>query len=219
MNKKLKATAILAISALVFTGMAGCGKGSGADQAYGARYLEKIGELQEEGLADQFALANIDEDEVPELIASDSLGSYDHENAFIFTIRNGEVTELAGVIAGVDGGNLAYSEGANIVHVSGAAAGMRDVFYRLHDGELEEVFTAEATSMDDDARYSINGSTVEENGYYEQIGEFIKTYCPLTRITCDGLVETNYVPEDGYFEQGGSAPYPSVEEIKEELGR
>ena len=38
---------ILAISALVFTGMAGCGKGSGADQAYGARYLEKIGELEE----------------------------------------------------------------------------------------------------------------------------------------------------------------------------
>ena len=128
------------------------------DNAYKAAYLDKINELKSEGLADQFALVNIDGDDIPELIASDSEGSFDHENAFIFTIDNDSAVQLAGVITGVDGGSLDYAEGANLIHISGAAAGTRDVFSKINDGNLEEVFRAEATSMDEDAEYSINKS-------------------------------------------------------------
>ena len=174
-------------------------------------YLDKINELKSAGLADQFELAfiNDDGDDIPELIASDSSGSFDHENAFIFTVNNGEVVEVASVIAGVDGANLDYAIGANVVHISGAAAGMRDVFSRIENGKLEELFAAEATSMDEDAKYSINGSSVKENEYYEQIKAFMEPYNPLVRIAYDGLYEVEYKYENGYggFEQGISESY------------
>ncbi len=176
-----------------------------------AVYADKINELKSEGLADQFTLAYINDDgsDTPELIASDSKGSFDHENAFIFTYYNGEVVEVASVIAGVDGANLDYAIGANLIHMSGAAAGMRDVFSRIENGKLEEVFVAEASSMDEDARYSINGSEVKQEEYYEQINRFMEPYNPLVRIAYDGLYEVNYTCNDGYggFEQGSSEAY------------
>ena len=188
---------------------------SEGDNEYGALYTDKINELKSEGMADQFTLARIDEDDSPELIASDSQGSYDHENAFIFTTRNDEVVLLASVIAGVDGGSLDYKNSANLIHVSGAAAGMRDVFYHIKYGALEEAFTAEATSMEEDAEYSINGTAVEKDEYYEKLNSFMEEYNPLTRIACDGLYEVNYTYEDGYgyFEQGNAQEYDMSEEI------
>lgn len=172
-------------------------------------YNDKVSELMSEGLADQFVLVKIDEDDSPELVASDSTGSFDHENAFIFTVKNGEVVELASVIAGVDGAHLDYAEGKNLIHVSGAVAGMRDVFSKITDGELEEVFTAEASSMDENANYSVNGSSVKENEYYEQINEFVKSYGSMKRIEYDGLYEISYSYSDGYggFEVGSSESY------------
>ncbi|MCR5507890.1 MAG: hypothetical protein K6F34_04295, partial [Lachnospiraceae bacterium] len=203
-------------------GASDAGEDSGdnaGDNAYGALYLDKVNELSSEGLADQFALEYIDEDEIPELIASDSEGSFDHENAFIFTIYNGEVTELASVIAGVDGGSLDFAQGANLIHVSGSAAGMRDVFSQIKDGKLEEVFTAEASSMDDDAGYSVDGKEVKEEEYYEQINGFVEGYGPMTRIDYEGLYEINYKYEDGYgyFEQDSADNYSSLDEITKDL--
>ncbi len=190
-----------------------------SDNAYGALYLDKINELNKGGFADQFALADIDEDDIPELIASDSEGSFDHENAFIFTVYNGEAVELASVIAGVDGGSLDYAQGANLIHISGAVEGMRDVFSKIQDGKLSEVFAAEASGMDENAKYSVNGSNVKEDEYYEKIDEFVKDYNPMTRIAYDGLYETNYKYEDGYgyFEQGSADSYSSLDEITKDL--
>ncbi len=191
----------------------------GNDNAYSALYLDKIDELASKGLADQFALVDIDSDDIPELIASDSEGSFDHENAFIFTITGTEVTELASVISGVDGGNLDYVKGANLIHVSGSAAGMRDQFFEIKEGKLEEVFAAEASSMDEDAQYSVNGENVKEEEYYGQINGFVEAYNPMTRIAYDGLYEINYKYEDGYgyFEQGSADKYSPADEIKKEL--
>lgn len=196
----------------------GSAEGAG-DKEYAGLYLDKINELKSEGLADQFALEYIDQDEIPELIASDSEGSFDHENAFIFTVYNGEAVQLAAVIAGVDGGSLDFSKKNNLIHVSGAAAGMRDVFYEIKDGNLTEVFSAEASSMDEDAKYSADGKDVKEEEYYEQINGFVKAYNPLTRIDYDGLYEINYKHEDGYgyFELGSADKYSSLDEITKEL--
>ena len=189
------------------------------DKEYAGLYLDKINELKSEGLADQFALEYIDQDEIPELIASDSEGSFDHENAFIFTVYNGEAVQLAAVIAGVDGGSLDFSKKNNLIHVSGAAAGMRDVFYGIKDGNLTEIFSAEASSMDENAKYSVDGKDVKEEEYYEQINGFVKAYNPLTRIDYDGLYEINYKYEDGYgyFEQGSAEKYSSLDEITKKL--
>lgn len=186
----------------------GAAEGSADEEGY-TPYLDQIDELMSEGLANQFALAFIDDDDIPELIASDSEGSYVHENAFIFTINNDEVVLLASVIAGVDGGSLDYAEGSNLIHVSGAAAGMREVFSEIKDGKLEEVFKAEVAYNGDDAEYSVNGSKVDEAAYYEQINSFVEPYNPLTNIAYDGLYETTYKLEDGfgYFEQGKAEKY------------
>ena len=174
-----------------------------------AVYHDKIEELKSEGLADQFTLAFINDDgrDTPELIASDSTGSFDHENAFIFSVENGEVVEVASVIAGVDGANLDYAIGANVIHISGAAAGMRDVFYRIENGKLEELLVAEASSMDEDAKYSINGESVKKEDYYKQINDFMEPYNPLVRIAYDGLYEVTYSDSFGGFEQGPCENY------------
>ncbi len=180
-------------------------------------YLDKINELKSEGLADQFTLAYINDNgsDTPELIASDSTGSFDHENAFIFSVNNGEVVEVASVIAGVDGANLDYAIGANLIHISGAVVGMRDSFYRIENGKLEEVLVAEASSMEEDAKYSINGENVKKDAYYEQINTFMEPYNPLIRIAYDGLYEVEYKYDNGYggFEQGSSESYTPASEI------
>ncbi len=174
-------------------------------------YLDKINELKSEGLADQFTLAFINDDgrDIPELIASDSKGSFDHENAFIFTFEDGKVVEVASVIAGVDGANLDYAIGSNLIHISGAVSGMRDKFYRIEKGKLEEVFSAEATNMDENPKYSINGESVKEDDYYKQINSFMEPYNPLVRVAYDGLYDVTYTYSDGYggFEQGASEKY------------
>ncbi len=181
-----------------------------SDGGYGV-YLDKMNELKSQGLADQFTLAYINDtgSDIPELIASDSTGSFDHENAFIFTVKDGEVVEVASVISGVDGANLDYAIGANVIHISGAAAGMRDVFSRIENGKLEELFVAEASSMDDDAKYSVNGQNVSKDEYYKQINDFMRPYNPLVRIAYDGLYEVEYKYENGYggFEQGTCEKY------------
>ncbi|MBR4574319.1 MAG: hypothetical protein IKO16_05375 [Lachnospiraceae bacterium] len=180
-------------------------------------YLEKINELKSEGLADQFTLAFINDDgrDTPELIASDSTGSFDHENAFIFSVEDGKVVEVASVIAGVDGANLDYAIGANLIHISGAVSGMRDTFYRIEKGKLEEVFAAEASSMDEDAKYTINKESVKEDDYYKKINDFMEPYNPLVRIAYDGLYDVTYTYSDGYggFEQGSCESYTPASEI------
>ncbi|MCR4851694.1 MAG: hypothetical protein K5870_10590 [Lachnospiraceae bacterium] len=193
--------------------MAGSGDTSGAednDGGYGV-YADKMNELKSAGLADQFTLAYINDNgsDTPELIASDSKGSFEHENAFIFTVYNGEVVEVASAISGVDGANLDYAIGANLIHISGSAAGMRDVFSRIENGKLEEVFVAEASSMDENAKYTINGESVKEDEYYKQINAFMEPYNPLVRIAYDGLYEVTYTYKDGFggFEQGSSEKY------------
>ena len=180
------------------------------DGGYGP-YLDKMNELKSEGLADQFTLAYINDNgsDIPELIASDSKGSFDHENAFIFTVKDGQVVEVASVIAGVDGASLDYAIGANLIHTSGAAAGMRDVFSRIENGKPEEVLVAEVSDMDENPKYTINGSSVKEEEYYKQLSEFMEPYNPLVRIAPDGLYEVNYTLNDGYgaFEQGSPEKY------------
>ena len=86
---------------------------------------------------------------------------------------------------------------------------MRDVFSRIENGKLEELLVAEVSSMDEDAKYSINGSNVKESEYYEQINAFMEPYNPLVRIAYDGLYEVEYKYENGFggFEQGISESY------------
>ncbi len=196
------------------------------ERSYASVYLKQIEDLTSEKLADQFMLANIDEDDVPELIASDSAGSFDRENAFIYTVHDGECVLLASAITGVDGASLSYCEGKNIILESGSIAGATDVFYEIKDGKLSEVFRAEMTdTLETDAddeeicKYSVNGNETDEKTYYEEFAKFAKEHEPLIRIDYDGLNTITYKSEQGsgWFEQTGSSAYKTADEITKEL--
>lgn len=189
-------------------------------------YLAKVDELTDEGYADQFALIDIDGDSIPELIASDSKGSFDHDNSFVFTVYDGAIAELASAVSGLDGASISFSAGNNIIRQTGGMAGVSDTFSRIEDGALSEVFTAEMIrSPEPDANgdevftYSVNGKDSDAAGYFEAISGFVKDYEPLTDIRTEGLTDLKYKNEggNGYFEASETAKYMSADEVKDAL--
>ena len=188
-----------------------------------ALYLDEIDKLVSEGLADQFVFVSIDEDDVPELVASDSTGSFDHDNAFIYTISDGKVVLLAGAVTGVDGKSLSFSEGKNIIRESGGIAGAADVFSKIENGALKEVFraemldTLEANENDEEIyTYSVNGKEADKAQYIDELTKFVEPYDPFTSIDYDGLTTVKYMHDQDstWFEKSGQEPYRSQDEIK-----
>ena len=183
-----------------------------ADQN-GEIYKSVIEELKSSKSADRFELVNIDEDDIPELVASDSEGSYEHDNAFIYTVSGGEPVLLASAVTGEDGTTLCYSEGKNLIRQSGGIAGAIDVFSKIKDGKLEEVFRAEMidtlqTDANDDEiyKYSINGKDTDKTGYVDEFTKFMEPYDTLISIDYDGLNKIKYVHDQNmvWFERADS---------------
>ena len=193
---------------------------------YATNYLGEIDKLVSEGSADRFALVNIDEDDIPELVASDSAGSYDHDNAFIYTVYDGKCVLLAKAVTGLDGTTLCFSEGKNLIRESGSVTGSVDVFSKIEDGSLKEVFKAEMTdTMQTDAddeeiyAYSVNGSDADKAEYVDAFTQFIKPYDPLTAIDYDGLNRITYAHDEDmvWFEQTEQGKYSTQDEITKQL--
>ncbi len=197
-----------------------------AGAGYAGLYLDEIEKLVSEGMADQFALVNIDEDDTPELVASDSAGSYDHDNAFIYTVSDDNLVLLAEALTGVDGTFLCFSEGKNLIRQSGSAAGASEEFFVISDGKLKEVFRAEMidtleTDADDEEiyRYSVNGEEADLRSYTEAVAQFVKDYDPLVSIEYDGMKKITYKQEDdtGWFEQTETIAYSTKAEVTKQL--
>ncbi len=197
-----------------------------ADSTYASLYRDQIKQLMDAGQADQFALVKIDEDDTPELVASDSAGSFDHDNAFIYTVSDNKAVLLASAITGVDGASISFCEGKNIILQSGGIAGATDIFSKIENGKLTEVFRAEMidtlkADADDEEiyTYSINGKDEDRAAYLNALAEFAAQYDPLTRIDYDGLNTVSFMhnEDSGWFEQTGSASFTTAEEISKEL--
>jgi len=192
------------------------------DGAYKALYLDKVKELSSEGLADSFALYHINDDNIPELIAADSNGSFDRDNAFIFSVFDGKVVQLASGISGVDGTSISFSETKNLIREASGMAGAREIFSEIKDGALSEVFRAEMINTlqrdaDDNEifTYSVNGKETDEAAYYKELAGFVADYDPMMRIDFDGLKMITYKSGDGsgYFEETETEAYLSLDEI------
>ena len=56
------------------------------DLTYVSLYLNQINEIYTSGTADQFALVNVDGDDIPELAAVSSEGSWDKDQIFLYKI-------------------------------------------------------------------------------------------------------------------------------------
>ncbi len=190
-----------------------------AGDSYEALYKKQTEELQSQKMADRFALVKIDEDDIPELVAADSAGSFDHENAFIYTIHDGKCALLCSAITGVDGASIAFCEGKNIILQSGGIAGATDAFSKIEDGKLTEVFRAEMidtlkTDAEDEEiyKYSVNGKDADKKAYIDELTKFTASCEPLTRIDYDGLntVTLKNEQDSVWFEQTENHPFEKV---------
>ncbi len=184
-------------------------------------YRELVNEMADSGMADQFMLATIDRDEIPELLASHSDEPYDQENTFIYTVYDNEPVLLASVIAGVDGASLSYSD-KNMIRQTGSLAGMADVYSKIVDGELEEVFRAEMVTgfeTDDDGdeviTYLVNEEEVSEKEYEKQLATFNEEYAPFVGIDYDGLSIMEF--KNGQFEVMHQMAYWTLEDTMDML--
>ncbi len=186
------------------------------EPSYVSIYRALVVEMSESGEADQFILAMIDDDEIPELLASNSEEPYGQDNTFIYTVYNDEPVLLASVIAGQDGASLSYSE-SNLIRLTGSLAGMADVYYTIVDGGLEEVFRAEMTNADggDDFVYSLDGEEVSEDEYEKELAAFNEEYAPFVGIDYDGLSIMEF--KNGEFEVMHQMAYWTAEDTLDEL--
>ena len=192
-----------------------------AGPAFVTIYRDLVSEMSDSGTADQFILAYLNDDDIPELLACDSEESYDHENTFIYTVYNDEPILVASVIAGVDGASLSYSD-KYMIRQTGSAAGETEVFSTLDGDTLVEEFRAEMIdTLETDAAgdevysYSINGTEVTPEEYEKQLSDFRAEYAPFTDIDYDGLSLMEY--KNGDFEVMHQMAYWTAEDTFMEL--
>lgn len=196
-------------------------KTSSDEPGYITAYRGLVKEMSDAGVADQFMLAKIDGDEIWELLASSSEGSFDQENTFIYTFHNDEPVLLASVIAGSDGASLSYSEN-DLIRQTGSVAGMTDVYSSISDGALKEEFRAEMINTfetdaagDEVFSYTVNGKEVSQEEYEKQLADFNAKNAPFVVIDPDGLNVMDY--KDGGFVEGTQLAYWTAEDTLSEL--
>lgn len=198
------------------------GGGGLADKpGYITAYRGLVKEMSDAGVADQFMLAKIDGDEIWELLASSSEGSFNQENTFIYTFHNDEPVLLASVIAGSDGASLSYSEN-NLIRQTGSMAGMTDVYSSIADGALKEEFRAEMINTfetdaagDEVFSYTVNGKEVSREEYEKQLADFNAKNAPFVVIDSEGLNVMDF--KDGEFVEGTQLAYWTAEDTLSEL--
>lgn len=195
--------------------------GSADEPRYITAYRGLVKEMSDAGVADQFMLAKIDGDEIWELLASSSEGSFNQENTFIYTFHNDEPVLLASVIAGSDGASLSYSEN-NLIRQTGSMAGMTDVYSSISDGALKEEFRAEMINTfetdaagDEVFSYTVNGKEVSKEEYEKQLADFNAKNAPFVVIDSEGLNVMDF--KDGEFVEGTQLAYWTAEDTLSEL--
>ncbi|MCR5357989.1 MAG: hypothetical protein K6E63_11375 [Lachnospiraceae bacterium] len=195
------------------------GAASDADQ-YIQAYLEEAKTLLDAGDADQFAFVNLDGDDIPELVASSSEGSWDKDQVFIYGINNGVAVLLVSDIApGMEGHSLGFFEGENIIEVSGSAMGERYEYYSVRDGELDQVFTLENyddPEKDYETVYFVDGEEADEAAYAKAEKEFLASHGKLTRLETENMSVVSIDCSQGYrdVKVDSTVPYKSYNDLK-----
>ncbi len=183
------------------------------------RYLSIITELHDSGKADQFALVYVDGDDVPELAAVSSEGSWDKEQIFLYTLDGDRPVLLASDIApGMEGHSVAFCEGKNTIVCSGAAAGERRVCYAIGPDGPEQILSLEWSpnpANAGDISYFINGQATDEAHYRTEAGAFTAMYGTMIRLDSTEMSIVALRFEDGSIVETitGSLPYQSFEMI------
>lgn len=187
----------------------------GIDPAYAQLYLDHIKALYLAGTADQFALINVNDDRIPELVACSSEGSWEKDQVFLYTIYNDEVVLLISDIApGMEGHSIAYYEGENLIVQSGAAMGERHIYYRMQEGQLELL-----TSFSSYVSCLIDEQEVSEEDYLQAQKDFASAHGAISTFYTETINTDNIIFDNGYPESVNisSEPYMTFAGINDEL--
>ncbi len=183
-------------------------------------YLAKAEELSKSGLADRFALIDVDGDDTPELAAVSSEGSWEKDQVFIYTVKDGDVILLTSDIApGMEGHRVGFYKGLNLIECSGAASGERHDFYTVKDGKLEAVLSL--MSFDDpdkdfETLYLVDDKETDEDTFIKTAKDFLSSYKNMTVLDIEAMSEATTDFSDGYenLVVNGTIPYLSLEELE-----
>ena len=189
-----------------------------ADAALG-RYLSTIRALHDSGSADRFALVYVDGDDVPELAAVSSEGSWDKAQVFLYTLDGDEPVLLASDIApGMEGHSIAFDEGDNFIMCSGAVAGERRACFAIAANAAEQVLSLEWSQNPADPdviAYFVNGRETDEADYLAQAGGLAAAHETMIRLDTEEMSVVSLSLEDGCIVETvvGTMPYQPYETI------
>ena len=190
---------------------------------YKQLYMAEIEKLKDAGDADQFALVDVDGDEIPELAASSLEGSWDKDQEFLYTVADGELVLLASDIApGMEGHYIAFHEGGNVVEQSGAAMGESHNYFEIRDGKLEPIlslFSYEDPQKDYEMSYLVDEKETDEDSFNKAAEEFISSHESMTKLLTEEMSVCTVSFKDGLWEykEKDKIAYKSFEEIAKEL--
>ena len=219
---------ILSLMVIVFAMQALCAcAGKSGGQAYKQIYKGVVDELSSAGDADMFALIYVDKDDVPELAAVSSEGSWDKPQVFLYTTDGSKAELLASDIApGMEGHYIAYFEKENLFIQSGSATGESYVFYAIEDSKPKQLLSASCVYiMDDDGNetesYTVDGEDVTPYVYITALKGAIPSGGMTKLAETDGyeMVKYDVSLDNDYLElsEMERIPYSSYDEIVEIL--
>ncbi len=201
------------------------------DLTYVQLYLQQINDLYDRQRADQFALIYIDEDDVPELLATYSKGypEYDYEDSdtvFLYCVYDDDICVLSSGLVGMYGCSLSYSEKNNIVYETGG--NFEIGIEKIDKGQLVDLLSVSTDSYYDDSTgetndtFFINEEEVAEQECIQRIAEYTSKFNPFTKVDYDCLHSVQFSNEDIYVgiyaeDELGTIPYMSYEEITNNL--
>ena len=213
-------TAIIGIAALM---LAVCACDAAPEVSYSQAYLDEAKRLNDAHEADQFALVDIDADGVPELAASSSEGSWDKDQIFLYTVKDGKASLLASDIApGMEGHYIGFYEGENIVEKSGAAFGEIHEYYSINEGGLSPVLSLqwlEDPERDYELVYLVDGQESDEAEYSKAEQDFLSSHANLTYLDTNEMAVMEVSSADGMRDTSvvSTKPYLSYDELAEQL--
>ncbi len=202
--------------------------GENNGSSYGDIYMSQIDELVSAGDADLFALVDVDGDDIPELAAISSEGSWDKDQVFLYTYDGEDAVLLASEIGpGMEGHAIGFFEKQNVFVQSGAGMGDAFMFFKIENAQPVQISSFSSFEMIDADDNEISVCTVDdadvtEEEYTKALTEALPTseLTVLASVDTTDMVKYEVSAEDGYlnYTEKEKIPYNSYDEIKEILG-
>ncbi len=196
-------------------------------EAYKQIYKGVVDELSSAGDADQFALVYVNNDEIPELVAVSSEGSWDKDQVFLYTTDGNEAVLLASDIApGMEGHYIGFFEKENLFIQSGGSMGENYLFYGIEDNQAKLLMSASYFMMMDADDNEVESYMVDEEDVTPDVYiTALKGAIPsvgMTKIAetdSSEMVKYDVSLDDGFvaLTETERIPYSSYDEIMESL--